>query len=565
MNEHRGAATGRTWPLIALPVAICALGIGVAQLGFFQQYRDYVSPTTIPEALVRSGQTGKQLGLILENFPVEGLRLAGFDMMLPQEEMPSTTILGAEAVRTGLPIMSIVVDPDDLQHPGRGIVANYNKRGFAWERPAYVSYFRDGHLVFATGAGLRIHGGASRRLVKKSFRLHFREPYGLVAVQRSPIFGGQNAPMSSLVIHNDVRVRWIWETSSPWHYDNPISHFNNPISYEIAERIGSITPGTQPVKLYINGTYHGPYVLKERVTSTDFLVARFGHDDFVLADAKPEVGSSPLISGDEGDLEELHEWPRAAPAPLDMEEVARKVDLENLTNWFISVLYPGTTDLFQGVVARDRSRADGRWFWINWDMDHSFIDWYAQAEQPWKIDTFVGMASVIVESSDPRAVIFNRLRTESPEYRVYFLSRLTEVLNHELTPEFMEELIDRYEREMLALGMDNTTFLPSLRTFFVHRPAVLREQMDEYFSSGPSYKLTVKSTDEIGFKIDGRDVGEQYSGWYFADTPARIEISDSSHHGHVSWVINGDLVEAGKAQQELNLSADTVVELRVFQ
>ena len=563
MSQHSQQAPDRIWLLLAIPLAIIGLGLGVAHLDVFSGYRQYVNPSTVPEALVRSGQTGKQLGMVLKYIPDGSLRLTGFDPTLDPDDMPSTTVLDAEVVQSGLPIMSIVANSDDLTSTGTGIVANPNNKGLAWERPAYASYFRDGKLVVATGAGLRVHGGRSRDDPTKSFRLVFRDFYGTTNLARNLFFEGSDAPMGTLVVHNDVRAPRIGKTDINWHYINPIA-------YEIARRIGCITPDTQPVQFYLNGVYQGPYVLKERVWE-DLLVARFGHDDFFLADTKGARGDSVRL-GSEEELAELKSWSQEAEAPLTMAQVEERVDLDNLTNWVISILFSGTTDAYQGAVARDKSVPDGRWFWISWDMDHSFLDFYGQAENAWEIDSFTGQNGIIWTYENdmrnpplwtrPRPMIFGRLREESPEYRAVFLSRLTEVLNHELTPEFLQKLVDRYEETAKAHGIESREYLDLMRKFFTYRPAVLRKQADTYFSSGPSYRLTVSSSSAAGFKVDGHKIDQNYSGWYFADTPARVEISDPSELGRLVWVVDGVALDRDKARLDLHLSADTVVELR---
>jgi len=163
--------------------------------------------------------------------------------------------------------------------------------------------------------------------------------------------------------------------------------------------------------------------------------------------------------------------------------------------------------------------------------------------------------------TDPRAVLFNRLRTESPEYRVYFLTRLTDVLNHELTPQFMNDLITRYERQADVFGVENDVFFNSLRQYAVHRPGVLRAQMDEYFQSGPSRRLTVSSAPQLGIAVDGRSVGDSYTGSYFRDTPARIELSDPAQAARVKWTVNGRTIDPPAGPLLLNLTADTSVEI----
>jgi hypothetical protein len=238
------------------------------------------------------------------------------------------------------------------------------------------------------------------------------------------------------------------------------------------------------------------------------------------------------------------------------------VDIANLMNWFISVIYSATTDPFQGLVARDRTRKDSRWFWINWDMDHSFMDFYAQGPNPWEIDNFDGV-SAITRSKDPRAIIFDRLRLESPEFRVLFLSRLVSILNHELTTDFTADLIQRYEDIAIASGIEDRRFLSSLRMFAQHRPGAIRNQMNTYFSSGPGYQLTVTAPDSLGLEIDGHQHQGRYSGWYFNETPVQIKIGDRDEIEEITWIVNGRAMASGQQQLAINLDADTNVQIRL--
>ncbi|MDV7390048.1 hypothetical protein RZS08_01790, partial [Arthrospira platensis SPKY1] len=76
-------------------------------------------------------------------------------------------------------IIALTIPQDDL-FGTHGIYNQYHQRGIAWERKANMHYFEaDGELAFQTDVGLRIHGGNSRRFALKSFRLYFRNAYGL--------------------------------------------------------------------------------------------------------------------------------------------------------------------------------------------------------------------------------------------------------------------------------------------------------------------------------------------------------------------------------------------------
>ncbi len=553
MSDLRHVLHHRVFPLFLLPIVIGGVGLAINHADGFLGFRNYVQGRTIPDVLVKSGRTGKELRLI-EYRSLADFELEGFDRDLAPKDMPSSKNLKAIALQTGLPTLSIVIDPDDLLNRNTGLIANYSKRGRSWERPAYASYFENGELRFATGAGLRVHGGKSRAALLKSFRLYFRELYGSSQIPSEVLFDGEGDPIRSIVVHNDVRNKRSDKASAEWH-------FMNPLAYDLAREIGCITPSTQPVQFYLNGVYQGPYVLTEHI-SADYLKAHFGHDDFVFARMKRDrLKGSPLVErGNRQLFDDFQNWLNTMSAPLKMSEVEEKIDLINMTNWMISILYAGVTDPYQGAALLDETDPNARWFWVNWDMDHAFMDFYDQVALPWEIDNFNGRSGIL-KKKKPRAIIFDRLRRESPEYRIFFLTRITEVLNHILTPERVSQKIARYEDIASSYGISDRAFLEAIKEYVKERPAVLRRQQNTYFDAGDSYRLSIRSRTPIDIRVDGYEVGDEYVGWYFADTPARIEIPESDRQLSGAWVVNGDEILMSEPNIELNLSSDTHVEI----
>jgi hypothetical protein len=543
MSEGPRDAVRGLWPFVAAAALILGFGVAVAHFDLFSRFRHYVGSEAVPQTLARLGRSGKTLRLLDYKTSV-GTRLEGYDDEILPQDMPSSTILGPDVVQSGVPILSLVVESRDLVDRDHGILVNYEKRGRSWERPGYVTLFENGGIRFATGAGVRVHGGRSRAMQHKSFQLRFRKLYGAGSAPLGLIDGESDAKINSLVIHNSL-------TGNETH----TFHYVNPIAYEVAERIGCIVPAWTPVRFYLNGEYQGPYVLTERINK-DFFAAHYGHDDFVIFDTR----SSDLKRGSRKDIRELLSWSKPANVPEDMAEMAGKVDLASLTNWYLSIIYGGTTDPFQGYAARDKTREDSRWFWINWDMDHSFVDFYAQAAHPWEVDTFGGRGHIL-GNRDARAVIFRKLITKSPEYRKYFLSRLAETLNHDLSPEYMDGLIDRYRQTADDLGFERRYLLDTLAEFAEHRPAVLRRQAAQYLYAGPSYSLTVHGPAAVPLKVDGRSVGESYRGWYFGVTPARVELDGTASAQGFTWVVNGKPLGPTERALTLELKSDTTVEV----
>jgi hypothetical protein len=156
---------------------------------------------------------------------------------------------------------------------------------------------------------------------------------------------------------------------------------------------------------------------------------------------------------DEENFDRLWEQVQAIQ-PMQMREVSKLVDIDNLTRWFIAVIFCGTHDAFQGPGQfMDPYRRPAPWFWVAWDMDESFriLDH----------DTF----DKILESAtsqrgrrrnEPRPRILTGLLKDDPEYREYFKALWVDAMNHVLTPEFVRAKYDYYVGLAVKLGVQDT-------------------------------------------------------------------------------------------------------------
>jgi len=110
-------------------------------------------------------------------------------------------------------------------------------------------------------------------------------------------------------------------------------------------------------------------------------------------------------------------------------------------------------------------------------------------------------------------------------------------------------------------SISDRTFLEMLQDYVKGRPAALRRQLNTFFDAGDSYRLSISSRIPLDIRVDGYQVGQAYTGWYFADTPARITIPESDRQLIGAWVVNGDEILMSEPNIELNLSSDTHVEI----
>jgi hypothetical protein len=461
----------------------------------------------VPIALVALGLLVEARGL----FP-----LLRFGITRAPGTAPSTLSVPPREVARRVSTVSLYLRPDDLHDPATGILANKKKHGSDWERPGWISFFENGRLVYATGVGVRVHGGGSRTLPgPQGFRLYFRRRYGASTLPGEVAFGPSHAhPLRRLVLHNDVRrdaarIRW---------------HLVNPLAYDIAAAIGAITSPTRPVRFLLNGEFQDVFVLSEHFDPRDFFEAHRGYP----------------VRLDAGEFNALFHQVRAI-RPLRMAPVGHLVDLDNLTRWFIATVFCATNDAYQGPGQfRDPMRDSAQWFWVNWDMDQSF----RQPEQ----DTFWYLLSRTGRPrarrpSDPRPRIMVTLLDEDPEYRAYFQRVWTEVMNHVLTPAFLNERYDYYraEGERLGLGRRDLEYLPLLRDFLDRRPAVAWKIAAEWLRTGPAVTCRIGGT-RGAVVVDGRRVAPGWQGSYFPGMRLTVSVPPNLVSSFSHWVINGSQI-----------------------
>ena len=100
------------------------------------------------------------VGLIAENLDwLADLRVV---VQRSPSQFPSSRVVPPAELERADSVLSVYTEARYLHDPTIGLLANPTRIGRDWERPATVSYFRNGQLQFASNIGLRVHGGKSR-------------------------------------------------------------------------------------------------------------------------------------------------------------------------------------------------------------------------------------------------------------------------------------------------------------------------------------------------------------------------------------------------------------------
>lgn len=379
----------------------------------------------------------------------------------PAPEAQPASVSTPPAERERWPVLvSLWIDPCRLawlyQHPW--------DRGRSTEQPGWIAVWERGQLRFASAVGVRIHGGVARDYPPYSFRIYFRGDYGEAGLPAGLLAPDLEGPIPRIYL----------DESLDFDRDQRRFLFPSEIAYEIGRRLGAPAPRTRPIRFTLNGGASAIYVLGEHLGER-FLERRFGHRNFDFVRGKHEPGDP----GDELWRAELA-WLAATPAPLTAEVASRRYDLDQLTRWLATVLFCATGEPHQDAMIRDRSGllAGGRWTWIPWDQDMSFRNPPGNSRfgREGEVLPFL-LWNERPDEISPSRQLARRLLIEDRAFRAQLIDRVERAFAGELTPEFLEQLVARYETAARELGADDLVFAERLRSFFAARPAEVRRQL----------------------------------------------------------------------------------------
>ena len=456
-----------------------------------------------------AGTNAGRLGRIARQLEIDDSTVNS--LLLAPEKLPSSLVIDTDRLDPEWPVLSIVADEADLTDPENGILANPHERGREWERLAFASYFERGELIFATRAGLRRHGDASRdNPIRPSMRLYFRDEYGSEHSGQAVLEELETSP-SRIVVRRER------------------SFYANAFAFEIARQIGAPTPAFKLAQVYLNGELLGDYLLTEHVHLDGWGLSRYGHKRLSMFSPR---GAPSTDEDSEAGYRELVGWLRNPAIPLSMEKVEMRIDLGNMLRNIITFIYCGTNDWSQGAIVRDESRDDGRWFWLHWDLDHSFRTNEVILESLPAIKLIVDPVR-LADRYDPRGILFRRLLKEDPVFRDVFVRLATDLLNHRLQHDFFNELLNRYD---FAL---NGRHKREYRQFFKRRSDHVRAEMQQYLGVGRVHHVVVEAPDGFELEIDGYPEASGYSGAYFEGMEITLEPLGDPASGHFHWLVNG--------------------------
>ena len=445
----------------------------------------------------------------------------------------ATYFMGME---NSLPLLSIIVDPDDFWGTERGIYVNHDQRGRDWERPVDLTYVgNESGEGFHLGAGIRVHGGWTRFFSdKKSLRLYFRDEYGARKLE-FPLFGeeGQIA-FDHLVLHNS---------------NKDLLLFRNQLVERLTDQMQGFATRSQPALLFINGRPWGIYNIRERIDE------RLLTENYAVpaADISDTPNNRGMQSEEQLAVDTVH-WESFMDFVLendltDLDNYAflqTQIDLSNFIDYYLLQMFVANSDWPHHNVHQIRPRTQGgRWEWIVWDNDFAFD----RVEQQ-MVDHVLDVDHPLGERME---VLLNKLLA-NPEFRNLFLTRAADLLNTTLsTPNVLtniDELVFElepdidYEKTRWDISSDWADTITHIRDFAVQRPDIMRQHFVESMDLPGTVQIIFEQASEDAGWIVVNDSAPQrlpWQGTYFQGTTIQIQAIPLSGQLFSGWAAEPDL------------------------
>ena len=313
-----------------------------------------------------------------------------------------------------LPIISIVGDKKFFTDPkigfdcdgdgtngktgnGQSSPKNYNQD---WERPVNFSYINPkGEMLYNQDVNIKVSGGYTRTQQYRSFKL-----------KASKVFDGQNRydyaffPQKPYIRSKTLLVRN--GGNDIWRHN---ARFIDPALETVIQRSG-IDVDVQsyvPIIEYVNGQLRGVLNLREP-NNDDFAYANWGYDD----DELDAMENLEMKDGDDVALNRIFELAKNINDEGAYEELSSLLDIDEYTNYMAVTFYLYNDDWPDNNIKAYRSRNNGRYRFVSFDLDYAFKGcWGNAAENPSDDNPFKNFAKFKDDNGPKRnnhPVVYNK-------------------------------------------------------------------------------------------------------------------------------------------------------------
>jgi hypothetical protein len=258
-----------------------------------------------------------------------------------------------------IPTLSLAISSDDFFGPN-GVWSNPQGHGVAWERSCSAEYMRpDGTKGFHANCGLRIQGGVSRTIAKRSLRLLFKSDYGPSKLNYDLYPDSSVQEFDTLTLHAGFNDQWIWVGA-------PATLQRDQFCRDTQNAMDGYAGHGTYVHLYINGLYWGVYNIGEK-SDNAFAASYLGGD-------KDEYDALTADELDAGTADAYNTLLALADAGVSTDaaytNISQYLDIPNFIDYMLMNFYAANVDWPGHNWTAARRRLPGAGFhFFSWDAE----------------------------------------------------------------------------------------------------------------------------------------------------------------------------------------------------
>lgn len=466
--------------------------------------------------------------------------------------------------------------------------ANWNQRGKASERPAYVEIYEyDGECVISQDCGLRIFGGWSRSNDQKNLRLYARTEYDAVNNRfRYEFFPEATDSLGNKMDSYKKLALRACANDAGYSYlrDDMISYLAQATEVE--------SKYSRPAAVFLNGEYYG-FAWCQQVFSADLLEHKYNLEESEWDILKGceymirEDEDNPYLEEAKADWEYLQSFAyKDLTDDALYEEVASMLDIDNFLTYYAIHSYLGNGDwpnnnwkIFRYSLDRNAELVqpilteageditDGRWRFMLYDTDFClglygndaftkhiyqlFDETYFNLQPEDWYDDVHDQGEKYVRSD----LLISLCKRE--DVRERFMSILCDIKNWYYSYDLVSETIDEFHvwrlHELVEASNNGkanvwsvTRELDSMKEWLDTRDYTAEKQIEDAFPEyNKLYNVNVSPTDGAIININTvslRPDDYTFKGDYFVgvDVPVSCELADGYEFEY--WTVNGEKI-----------------------
>lgn len=461
---------------------------------------------------------------------------------------------------TGIYTAGVTFDNFRAANPSVAIstcaTGNFFNEGDAWEKRGNVEFIINNTSVINQPTGIRLHGGCSRAVARKSLRLYGDADFSYPFFPHRP----------STLFYDHLLLR---NGGNDWDYTTVVDAFGQTM----VRHLGFDTQDNRPATLFVNGEYWGLTNLYERYDA-DYINRNYGIDvDSVDMIEVSQYTYEPTA----GDLTNFTTFKNyfLQTSPVSYTYVNTLMDISTFTDYQISEIFVANNDWPNNNVSCWRKRTsqyvpnaargqDGRWRWMIRDLDFGLSgqNFAPKNTLPGALDTGV----------NAEFTIYLRRLLEISSYKTYFLNRFADLLNTTFLPSRTQALLSSMQQQYQpnigehfrrwVSSTDSVAWVANMgniSTFLQDRPGYMRTFIQAQFGLTGTQSLTVNVSDTTqgyvkvnSITILPTTVGVSnqpypWSGIYFKGNPVTVVAKAQFGYKFLYWKEGNTIVSTDTA------------------